>query len=353
MKPAPTGALLLPLLLLAGCASAPKSADTGPEPAPLVAGTAAVAAVGEPTDPTTAAQPAPEAGAGALAPAQEGAEVAAVPADPVDPVAPAATDTDALAPTEAEDDFAALYGAPADGDPSARPAYDPWEPMNRRIHAFNNVVDRAIARPVARAYVAVVPEPVRLGVGNFFDNLASPVIFLNQLLQGRPRDAVQTLGRFVVNTTLGIGGIFDPATDLKMKRRSEDFGQTLGIWGWRNSRYVELPFFGPRTVRDVFGLAGDMPLSPTRQVERDRYRIALQGAQLVDRRAALLPIESMRENAVDEYAMIRDAWMQRRQYQIEADRRGNRRHEGDDLPEYLREDRDPTVPVDAMPIPGT
>src|SRR5690606_33047961 len=226
MKPAPTGALLLPLLLLAGCASAPKSADTGPEPAPLVAGTAAVAAAGEPTDPATAAQPAPEAGAGALAPAQEGAEVAAVPADPVDPVAPAATDTDALAPTEAEDDFAALYGAPADGDPSARPAYDPWEPMNRRIHAFNNVVDRAIARPVARAYVAVVPEPVRLGVGNFFDNLASPVIFLNQLLQGRPRDAVQTLGRFVVNTTLGIGGIFDPATDLKMKRRSEDFGQT-------------------------------------------------------------------------------------------------------------------------------
>ena len=251
--------------------------------------------------------------------------------------------------TDAEDDFAALYGDPADAAPGTSPAYDPWEPMNRRVHAFNVVVDRAIARPIARAYVAVVPEPVRLGVGNFFDNVASPVTFLNQMLQGRPRDAVQTLGRFVVNSTLGIGGIFDPASDLKMKRRSEDFGQTLGMWGWRNSRYVELPFFGPRTVRDVFGLAGDAPLSPTRQVERDRYRIFLQGAQLVDRRAALLPIESMRENAPDEYAMVRDAWLQRRQFQIESDRR--RRDDGSDLPDYLHEGPDP-VPVDAMPLPG-
>ena len=349
MKLASTGALLLPLLLLAGCASAPKAAGSGPAPVETVAGTPVQAeADAAPSVVVVDGQelPAPPAGE---APVQD-----AVDADVAIADATGGSADDGLSPTEAEDDYAALYGTATDADPTARPVYDPWEPMNRRIHAFNNVVDAAIARPVARLYVAVVPEPVRLGVGNFFDNIASPVIFLNQVLQGRPRDAVQTLGRFVVNTTLGIGGIFDPATDLKMKRRSEDFGQTLGIWGWRNSRYLELPFFGPRTVRDVFGMAGDMPLSPTRQVERDRYRIVLQGAQLVDRRAALLPIESMRENAVDEYAMIRDAWMQRRQYQIEADRRGGRKGEGeDDLPDYLRDERDPTLPVDAMPIPGT
>lgn len=352
MKPIPAGALLLPLMLLAGCASAPKATTGSPAPAgTTVAGVAQAEAEPEavadvapvPADgqelPPPRAGTEPESGEPALAGAPEAAGEAAAEFDP-------------QGPTEAEEDFAALYGTPADAGPGARPAYDPWEPMNRRIHAFNNVVDRTVARPVARAYVKVVPEPVRLGVGNFFDNLASPVTFLNQLLQGRPRDAVQTLGRFVVNTTLGIGGIFDPASDLKMKRRNEDFGQTLGIWGWRQSRYVELPFFGPRTVRDVFGLAGDMPLSATRQVERDRYRFALQGAQLVDRRAALLAIDSMRENAVDEYAMIRDAWMQRRQYQIESDRRGVREGQ-DDLPEYLRDERDPTVPVDAMPIPGT
>lgn len=336
MKPFSAAMVLPGLLLLAGCASAPRSVTE--DPAVTVAGTAAPAAAVE------ADAAAPVWIDGQALPAPPAAEPPA--ADPAS--ADAGLAVDAGSPTEAEEDFAALYGNPAGAAPGTPPAYDPWEPMNRRVHAFNVGVDRAIARPIARAYVAVVPEPVRLGVGNFFDNIASPVTFLNQILQGRPRDAVQTLGRFVVNSTLGIGGIFDPASDLKMKRRSEDFGQTLGMWGWRNSRYVELPFFGPRTVRDVFGLAGDAPLSPTRQVERDRYRIFLQGAQLVDRRAALLPIESMRENAPDEYAMIRDAWLQRRQFQIESDRR--RQDDGADLPDYLQ-GPDP-VPVDAMPLPG-
>ncbi len=346
MKSVPAGSLLLGLLLLAGCASTAPSAPGAP------AAEAGVALAGSPAE-ATAMPAAPLLIDGRELPAPPPVTVAdAAPAtgERAAPVDPAAAPDPAVDPgrTDAEDDFAALYGAPAGpSDPGARPAYDPWEPANRRVHAFNVVVDRAIARPIARAYVAVVPEPVRLGVGNFFDNLGSPVTFLNQVLQGRPRDAVQTLGRFVVNSTLGIGGLFDPASDLKMKRRSEDFGQTLGIWGWRNSRYVELPFFGPRTVRDVFGLAGDAPLSPTRQVERDRHRIFLQGAQLVDRRAALLPIESMREDAPDEYTMIRDAWLQRRQFQIESDRR---REPGDDLPDYLQ-GPDP-VPVDAMPLPG-
>ena len=326
------------LCALAACASTPGPAAAPPAPAPAPASTAAAAAAAE---------------------VEHGAATAAametIPAHAPLAASSQAVDAQPQAATEAEDDYAALYGeaAPADDGAPVRPAYDPWEPLNRRIHAFNNVVDRAVAKPLASAYVAVVPQPMRLGVTNFFDNLSSPRTFVNQLLQGRPRHAFQTLGRFVVNSTLGIGGIFDPASDLKMKRRSEDFGQTLGMWGWRSSRYVELPLFGPRTLRDALGLAGDAPLSAVQQVEQDKTRILLQGLQLVDTRAQLAALDSLRESAPDEYAMVRDAWLRRRSFQIESDRRN--RAQDSELPDYLREDEDeqrnPTVPADAMPLP--
>ena len=330
----PLASLLL--CVLAACASTPGPAAAPPAPAPAPASTAAAAAAAE---------------------VEHGAATAAametIPAHAPLAASSQAVDAQPQAATEAEDDYAALYGeaAPADDGAPVRPAYDPWEPLNRRIHAFNNVVDRAVAKPLASAYVAVVPQPMRLGVTNFFDNLSSPRTFVNQLLQGRPRHAFQTLGRFVVNSTLGIGGIFDPASDLKMKRRSEDFGQTLGMWGWRSSRYVELPLFGPRTLRDALGLAGDAPLSAVQQVEQDKTRILLQGLQLVDTRAQLAALDSLRESAPDEYAMVRDAWLRRRSFQIESDRRN--RAQDSELPDYLREDeeRNPTVPADAMPLP--
>lgn len=256
-----------------------------------------------------------------------------------------------------EDDFAAIYGQDACNpvaDPNLPPgvqmpvSYDPWEKFNRRTHAFNNVVDRSIARPLALGYVKVVPRPVRLGVSNFFSNLGQPLSAINALLQGKPRQAGEAVGRFLLNSTLGIGGIFDPASDAKMANRSEDFGQTLGVWGWKRSRYVELPLFGPRTVRDVFGLIGDSPLSPIRGVEDDKTRFFLQGLQLVDVRTQLLSIDSLREGAVDEYALFRDSWLQRRNYQIGAERK---QVEDEDLPDYLKEEEDnPTVPMDAMPV---
>lgn len=304
-----------------------------------------------------------------------GPEPAAIAADapeiPVVEVAPSATGATAagdataaaqaapLAPTQAELDAAAIYGTqPYDpiADPSLpAPAelpesYDPWEPLNRRIHGFNNTVDKYIASPLAHAYVGVVPRPVRLGVRNFFNNLGQPVNALNSLLQGKPKEAGQALARFLVNTTLGIGGIFDPATDANLPRSSEDFGQTLGKWGWRESRYVELPLFGPRTVRDVFGLIGDAPLSPLRQVEDDPTRVFMQGLQLVDVRTQLFAVDSMREGAADDYALVRDAWLQRRNYQIA----GDEMPVDESLPDYLREDiNNPTVPVDALPVlPG-
>ncbi|MCA0393069.1 MAG: VacJ family lipoprotein [Proteobacteria bacterium] len=301
--------------------------------------------------------PAPPAAADADAPAP--ADAAAPLADTIAPApdAPVADATsNATAPTQAELDFAAIYGQ-APYDPIADPtlpapaqmpaSYDPWEGWNRRVHAFNNAVDRTVATPLARAYVKVVPRPVRLGVSNFFNNLGQPVSALNALLQGRPKQAGQSLGRFLLNSTLGIGGLFDPASDAELPNRSEDFGQTLGVWGWKNSRYVELPLFGPRTLRDTFGLVGDAPLSPLRQVEHDGTRVFLQGLQLVDLRTQLFALDSIREGAADEYALVRDAWLQRRNYQIQSDRR----QKTDDLPDYLLDDEtNPTVPVDVMPI---
>ncbi len=341
--------------LAAAAGDAPASqAPAAQDAVPADAQAAAATAAGDATGPAPAAAlDSPEATIGPAAPAEAQGEVVAAPQDaPAEP-APAADAAADAEQADTEQAFAEIYGAQEFGDPNLPAAavmpgaYDPWEKYNRRMHRFNNAVDRRIARPLARGYVKVVPRPVRLGVSNFFNNLSQPLTMVNSLLQGKPKQAGQSLGRFLLNSTVGIGGIFDPATRAKIPQKSEDFGQTLGVWGWKRSRYFELPFFGPRTVRDVFGMAGDSPLSPLRQVEADKIRIPLQGLQLVDVRAQLLSTDSLREGAEDDYALVRDAWSQRRDYQIF----GDRVRDGSDLPDYLREEEDDsTVPVDAMPV---
>ncbi|MET0654845.1 MAG: VacJ family lipoprotein [Pseudoxanthomonas sp.] len=323
--------------LASACASTKPAASTVPPAETLVVGEAAPAAPVE-------QPPVAEASTDGTA-----IGTAAIPADAA--AAPVSGET------AAEEDFAAIYGQDEYNpvaDPTLPPgvempkSYDPWEKFNRKVHSFNNAIDRTIARPLAKGYVKVVPRPVRLGVSNFFSNLGEPITTLNSLLQGKPKQAGQSLARFLLNSTLGIGGIFDPASDAKLPRKNEDFGQTLGVWGWQRSRYVELPLFGPRTIRDVFGLIGDAPLSPIRQVEDDKTRFFLQGLQLVDVRAQLLSIDALREGAVDEYALFRDSWLQRRNYQIGQDRK---KSDDENLPDYLMEEEEnPTVPMDAMPI---
>lgn len=342
MKPYRIAFVALFVALASGCASAPGSATSATDEPTVVNGNAPVA-VAEPAVPATTladdTQAAPVAGASTQ-------------------TAPAASADAASSNTTnaAEDDFAAIYGQDSYNpvaDPNLPPeaqlptSYDPWEKFNRKVHRFNNAVDRGLARPLARGYVRVMPRPVRLGVGNFFDNLGQPLTIINSLLQGKPARAGQALGRFLLNSTLGIGGLFDPASDAGLPRKNEDFGQTLGTWGWKRSRYVELPLFGPRTVRDVFGLVGDAPLSPVRQIEADKVRLGLQGLNLVNVRADLLPLDAQREGVPDDYALVRDAWLQRRSYQIESDRK----HKADEeLPDYLKDEEDnPTVPMDAMP----
>jgi phospholipid-binding lipoprotein MlaA len=212
--------------------------------------------------------------------------------------------------SDAELDAAVLYA-----DDVVR---DPWERYNRRIDRFNNAVDRNVLRPLAIGYTKAVPRPVRSGVSRVLSNLGTPATAVNQLLQGRPAHAVQSLGRFAVNTTVGVGGVFDPATRLKIPQHSdEDFGQTLAIWGWRDSRYLVLPLLGPRTVRDSFAMVGDRLLSPSGYVNDARTVSAMQLLEVVDTRAQLLPLDEAREEAYDEYVLIRDAWAQRRNFQIE------------------------------------
>lgn len=270
-------------------------------------------------------------------------------------------------PTSAENDFSTIYGTsrydpvadptlppPAAGAP---PSYDPWEKWNRKVHRFNNGIDRYVAKPLATTYVNVVPRPVRNGVHNFFGNLGQPLTVVNSLLQGKPGEAWDALGRFLINTTVGVAGVFDVASHDQVPNTREDFGQTLGVWGWKRSRYLELPLFGPRTVRDTFGLVGDAPLSPVQRIEDDKARIFLQGLRLVDVRTQLMSLDSLREGALDEYALFRDGWLQRRNYQISDEGERNRRkgRSDDDLPPYLREeDENPTVPMDAIPsvFPG-
>ncbi|MFT4255437.1 MAG: VacJ family lipoprotein [Pseudoxanthomonas sp.] len=317
--------------LASACASAPKPG--APAAAETVITPAAV-------DETAATQETPAADASAIAAAADG--------------------TTGTAPaTAAEDDFAAIYGS-ADGTDgtdagTGLPANpDPWEKYNRGVHGFNNAFDKAIARPIARGYAKVVPTPVRNGVHNFFDNLGSPMDMVNLFLQGRPKDAWDTLGRFLMNTTIGVGGLFDPATKAKVARHDADFGQTMAVWGWRRSRYFELPFFGPRTVRDTLGLAGDMPLSPTRYLQDDGARYALQALQLTSMRAQLLSLDEIRAGAADDYALVRDAWLQRRNYLIHS-RLRNKKQGDESLPDYLLEeplyDGRGDVPANAMPIP--
>jgi phospholipid-binding lipoprotein MlaA len=212
---------------------------------------------------------------------------------------------------------------------------DPWEPFNRDMHAVNSVLDKIILRPVAKAYVKVTPQPIRKGVTNFFTNLQMPVTTINLALQGKPKAAAVSLGRFALNLTLGLGGILDPATDANIPREDQDFGQTFAAWGWETSRYVVLPLFGPGTVRDTFGKGVATTVSPVSwlaEKEGPEFSI-LYG---IDARSFGLAADAFLDGAEDEYLLMRDAYLQRRRCQI--------RDCTDEVPEYLLPDYDFEVP---------
>jgi phospholipid-binding lipoprotein MlaA len=196
-------------------------------------------------------------------------------------------------------------------------SFDPWEHYNRGVFRFNKGVDNAFLKPLATAYVRDVPEPLRDGVSHFFVNLKQPVTAVNLVLQGHPGLACRSLGRFAINTTIGIGGLFDPATHMHVPLYDEDFGQTLGRWGWRRSRYFLLPFMGPGTMRDRIGSIVDTPFGPIRYLHPVEARIGVIGLEVLDTRASILPLDELGAGIDDDYILVREAWSQRRTHQID------------------------------------
>jgi phospholipid-binding lipoprotein MlaA len=208
----------------------------------------------------------------------------------------------------------ALLAGTASGSALADDPRDPIEGFNRAVFAFNEGLDKVVIKPVARGYEAVLPGPVRTGVSNFYGNIADLFISVNSLLQGKPADAVGDAARFVFNSTLGIAGVFDVATEMGIEKHEEDFGQTFGRWGAGPGAYLVLPVFGPRDVRDAAGLVVDLAVDPVGNLDHVATRNTLSGIRLVNERTNLLPADKIiEEAALDKYSYIRDAYLQRRQ----------------------------------------
>lgn len=194
---------------------------------------------------------------------------------------------------------------------------DPYEHFNRKVFAFNMAVDRAFFRPIATAYDTVLPWQLRKGVYHFFHNLGDVTSAANEILQLDFPQAIADLARVFINTTIGIGGLFDVATYLGIARDVEDFGLTLARWGSRNAPYLVLPFIGPSTLRDAVGLPIDyFILTPWAYIESPALRNSIAGLYLVQRRASLLLGDQLVEQAFDPYVFVRDAYLQRREFLI-------------------------------------
>lgn len=208
--------------------------------------------------------------------------------------------------------LSALLAGCATG-PNANPK-DPLEPFNRSMFEFNEALDEAVLKPVATGYKEVTPELVRRGVGNFFRNIEDLWSFVNSVLQLKGEAAANNLVRFGVNTTIGLAGILDVATEMQIDRHTEDFGQTLGRWGVGAGPYVVLPFFGPSTLRDTVALPVDKTAGdPVTKIEDIPVRNTLWTLRLVDSRAQLLKAgEVLEEVALDKYTFLRDAHLARR-----------------------------------------
>jgi phospholipid-binding lipoprotein MlaA len=194
---------------------------------------------------------------------------------------------------------------------------DPWESWNRKVFAFNDSIDNAILKPVAEGYKAVVPSLVRTGVTNVFGNINDVWSTANQFLQGKVQDGFEMGMRVLVNSFFGLGGMLDPATEMHLTKRSEDFGQTLGRWGVGPGPYMVLPLFGPSTLRDTAALPLDRHFSPGTYPQDQAVRYSVSALELVNTRTNLLATTGLLDQvALDRYTFVRDAYLSRRVDQI-------------------------------------
>lgn len=193
---------------------------------------------------------------------------------------------------------------------------DPLETVNRGIYKFNDTADRYVLKPVAKRYVEYVPSFIRTGVHNFLSNLAYPTVIVNDLLQGKVKQGADDFARLFVNTTVGLGGLFDVATQAGLPAHDEDFGQTLGYYGLEPGWFLMLPLLGPSNGRDLVGRAGDYFTDPLNYVEEDEVRWSVTAVAVVDLRAGLLPADRFIEDSLDPYIALRTAYLERRRHLV-------------------------------------
>jgi len=216
--------------------------------------------------------------------------------------------------------------ASTSGQRDPRDPRDPWEGFNRGAFKFNSGLDKVIVRPIAKAYHYVTPDLLEQGIENIVTNLSYPVTIVNLFLQGKFKDSGVALGRFVLNSTFGLGGLFDPATIEGIPRHNEDFGQTFAVWGWRDSPFLMLPFLGPSTLRDGLGIVPELYSDGVSIASNKFERYEPLAADVLTLRVNLFDLDDDLEAAADPYLLVRDAYLQSREFDID---------DGEaDLPDY-------------------
>jgi phospholipid-binding lipoprotein MlaA len=191
---------------------------------------------------------------------------------------------------------------------------DPFESFNRAMYSFNDTLDKAVLKPVAKGYNAALPDPVNKGVSNFFSNIDDVVVIFNDLLQLKIEQALSDTARVFFNSTIGLLGFFDVASSMDLPKHNEDLGQSFGYWGISTGPYLVLPFLGPSDIRDTVGLIGDAYIDPLNDITPDETRTGLTLLEGVDTRAGLLTASKvLQEAALDEYLFVRDSYLQRRE----------------------------------------
>ena len=231
-----------------------------------------------------------------------------------------------------------LVGCASIPEGQPRSKKDPWELVNRNVFSFNESIDKYAIKPITKVYEFIFPVYVRERFSNVFANVGDVYTAVNQLLQGKPKTAVEDLTRVIVNTTFGIGGIFDVATEAGLEKHSEDFGQTFGVWGIKDGPYMMLPLLGPSNVRDTVGWAFDIQTDILlTYIDNIPVRNAITGIRIVDQRSKYLSSTSLLgEAAFDKYTFIRDAYIQRRRNRI-YDGNPPLIDEDDDIPDEMLE----------------
>lgn len=200
--------------------------------------------------------------------------------------------------------------------PEQRVEVDPWEPLNRSLFEINRTVDNATTKPLAKGYRAIMPGPARKGVTNFFHNLTTPLSAANNFLQGKPEQGLSEIGRFLFNSTVGIGGLFDVATAGGIADHREDLGQTAAVWGVPDGPYVMLPMLGPSTLRDALLLPLTMSADPLMNYDNTSIRDKLTVLRIIDLRYRLLVTDKFLEDSKDPYVTTRESYLQNREYEI-------------------------------------